>query len=258
MSNLVGTSGVHLDLNRLQRASDPDCLELLKLALECLGVGLTKTEKIRSFSDAYNELKSCKSTADQSLPLLCAVLGEMSVPVKELDNLKKHTTVEATRECETRKDFGFTKMIIRLCGEFTEEEFATFRHLSLAYLDRTLNVSHFPTIVKLFQKLIQAQRVVWSESVEVLCKILSEMQKESSLKYVYEYKSKMGLFGTATSDQGELYILVSVCVHALYSGIKCIDSDYEFEGHSKHPPPSNVPHEDNNIIIFLCAYVEPL
>ncbi len=194
---------VHWDLNRLQDASDINILELLKLALECLGLSVAQVMKIRSFSDAYNELKSCKSTADQSLPLLCAVLGEMSVSVKELDNVKKHTTDEAIEKCQKRKDFGFAKMIIKLCGEFTEEEFATFRHLSLAYLEHKLDVTHFPTIIKLFQTLIRARKVVWAGSVEVLSDILSEMKKESSLVYVDEYKRLIGLLGVPT-DPGDL------------------------------------------------------
>ncbi len=127
------------------------------------------------------------------------------MPVNVLASLKKCTTTEQLEACRKRKDFSFTKMIIKLCNEFSQEDFKNFQQLCIVHLDHTVHPDRCPTIVKLFQKLIQARKVVYPGNVEDLSDILTAMQKESSLEYVHEYKCMIGNLSQATQE-GE-------CVH---------------------------------------------
>ncbi len=126
----------------------------------------------------------------------------------ELSALKKFTTSKQLEACRKRNDFGFAKMIIKLCNEFGDEDFRNFRQLCLVHLDHTVNSDHCLTIVKLFQKLIRAKKVVHPGSVQVLSEILTGMQKESSLVYVQEYNRGIGNFSQATQE-GEVSFIVT-------------------------------------------------
>ncbi len=206
------TAKVSIALYRLQQACDKDrVIGELKLAVECLGLTVAQIETIVSITNAYQQLNCHDSTAGQSLPLLCAILGEMSVPVKQLSDLKKFTTDKAIRECQKRTDFGFAKMIIKLCNDFSLDDFETFRSLCLGHFDTRVHSSQCPTIVELFQKLIRARKVVWRRSVQVLVEILNEMQKESSLVHVDEYKKLIGIISSPTDvDQGEITFIYNI------------------------------------------------
>ncbi len=190
-------------LYHLDDACEGAQLEQLKLALECLGIGQGKVNKVKKVHDAYHCLCCEQSTANEAIPLLYAVLEEIAVPVKVLSGLKKWTTTEKLKECCKRKDFSFAKMIIKLCNEFSQEDFEKFCQLCLVYLEHTVNSDHCNTIVKLFQKLIRARKVVYPGSVQVLSEILREMQKESSLEYVQAYNRVIGDLSQET-EEGEI------------------------------------------------------
>ncbi len=203
------TAEVCTALFHLEQACDKDIvIGKLKLAVECLGLTVAQIETIVYITDAYQQLNCHDSTAGQSLPLLCAILGEMNVPVEQLSDLKKFTTDKAIRECQKRTDFGFAKMIIKLCNDFSRDDFETFRSLCLGHFDTRVHSSQCPTIVELFQKLIRARKVVWPRSVQALVEILTEMQKEVSLVHVDEYKNLIGIISSPTDvDQGEIYVV---------------------------------------------------
>ncbi len=195
-------------LYHLNNACEGAQLEQLKLAVECLRIGQGKVDKVNSVHDAYNCLCCEQLTANEAIPLLYAILEEIAVPVRVLSGLKKSTTTEKLKECRKRKDFSFAKMIIKLCNEFTQEDFRNFRQLCLVHLDHTVNSDHCNTIVKLFQKLIRARKVVHPGSVQVLSEILTEMQKESSLEYVQEYNRVIGNLSEATQEGEVSFIRV--------------------------------------------------
>ncbi len=198
-STAMTTVLYHLNLLACEGAQ----LEQLKLAVECLGIGQGKVDRVKTVHDAYNCLCCEHSTANEAIPLLHAVLEEIGVPVRVLLGLKKRTTAEKLKECCKRKDFSFAKMIIKLCNEFSQEDFNIFRQLCLVHLYHTVNPDHCPTIVKLFQMLIQARKVVHPGSVQVLSEILVVMQKESGLEYVQAYNRVIGDLSQAT-EEGEI------------------------------------------------------
>ncbi len=195
-------------LYRIHRACEYAQFEQLKLAVECLGISQRQIDRMKQVYEAYNFLDSQQSTTSEAIPLLYAVLEEMDVQALELSALKKFTTSKQLEACRKRKDFGFAKMIIKLCNEFGEEDFRDFRQLCLVHLDHTVNSDHCDTIVKLFQKLIRAKKVVHPGSVQVLSEILTGMQKESSLEYVQEYNRVIGNFSQATQE-GEVSFIVT-------------------------------------------------
>ncbi len=190
-------------LYHLHRACEDAQLEQLKLAVECLGISQRQIGKIKTVHEAYNFLDGQQSTASEAIPLLYAVLEEMDVHAHELSALKNFTTTKQLEACRKRKDFGFSKMIIKLCNEFGQEDFKNFRQCCLTQFGHTVNSDHYPTIEMLFQKLIRARKVVYPDSVQGLSEILTGMQKESSLEYVQEYKCMTGNLSQAT-EKGEL------------------------------------------------------
>lgn len=196
----------------LPDAFDKDGLALLKLALECLGLDVTLVEKIQSIRDALHQLNSHDSIAGRSMPLLCAILSEMSVFVSELDDLKKYTTDEAIKRCQERKDFGFARMIIKVCRDFTKAEFEKLRYVCSTTLGLNADFWNCSTIIEFVQRLFQSQKK--EDTVKVLNDILTKMRKRNSLKYIDEYKCLIE-FLVVPTVQGDYTVLYAVCLHSM-------------------------------------------